>query len=240
MPNISKEIAHYWHESAQPLASLIFVAPFLAAYELGLLCWDQSALQNAADLWLRRGLGTVGYEQQLFLPIFTCGLLLAAHYGGQHPWRVRWSLLPPMLCEAFLGGFVLVGLLQIQIALSTHLPLQTELPAMTIPGEGGRAAYLGYVGTGIYEELFFRVLLITPVAWLLQRAGESRRTSLTAAAAVSSLLFALAHFGRCIRSAPTFSGSRLCSVFSRAVCSQRCMSFVGSVSPPAPTRLTIF
>ncbi len=188
------KIAQYWTESAQPLMSLIFVAPFLVAYELGLLWWDQPALQNAAELWLRRGLGAVGYGQQLFLPIFACGLLLAAHRHARHPWRVRWCVLPPMLCEALLCGFFLVALLQFQIALTTRLHLESVLPVMTIHGGAERVALLGYVGTGIYEELFFRVLIITPLAWLLQRFGESKRMSLTAAAVVSSLLFALAHF----------------------------------------------
>lgn len=189
-----QKIARYWTESAQPLASLLLVAPFLVAYELGLLWWDQRALQNAAELWLRRGLGSVGYEQQLFLPIFVCGLLLAAHHYARHPWRIRWSVLPPMLCESLLCGFVLVALFQFQSALTTRLHLESVAPVMAIHGGGNRVALLGYVGTGIYEELFFRVLIITPLAWLLQRCGETKQMSLTTAAVVSSLLFALAHF----------------------------------------------
>ena len=29
----------YWIESRQPLASLVFIAPLLVTYEVGVLCW---------------------------------------------------------------------------------------------------------------------------------------------------------------------------------------------------------
>ncbi len=98
----------YWHESARPLASLVFVAPLLAAYEAGVLWLGPNAIRNSVDVWLRRLLDLLGFGQYFLLPVVTCALLLGWHHLAQQPWRLRWSVLYLMLVESFFCGFVLV------------------------------------------------------------------------------------------------------------------------------------
>ena len=50
----------YWVESRRPLASLVFIAPLLIVYEVGVLLLG---VQNGADAFMRRLLDLLGFGQ---------------------------------------------------------------------------------------------------------------------------------------------------------------------------------
>jgi len=183
----------YWHESARPLASLAFVVPLLVAYEVGVLWLGPAAIRNAADLWLRRLLDRFGFTQYFLLPIVACGLLLAWHHLLRQPWRLRWSVLYGMLLESLTFGFVLVVVAGWQSRLFTQV---VAASAAGEPGNGASVAALvvAYLGAGIYEEIVFRLLLLSVAAGISRWIGLSWRASWLAGAAATSLLFAAAHY----------------------------------------------
>ena len=197
MYRTTEELSVYWRVSAGPLASLIFVAPLLAIYELAVL-WRPDLPRNATEVWLRNGFDWFGARGDLVLPLFVCGWLLFMHGLTCRNWRVPWDVLPAMFCEALLGGVCLIATLQVLTMVVALLPSQQAVPSLAIGGQTNNVVplffpKLAFVGTGIYEELFFRAMMISPIAWLVEKLGEKRWMSLTAAATVSSLLFALAH-----------------------------------------------
>jgi membrane protease YdiL (CAAX protease family) len=53
---------------------------------------------------------------------------------------------------------------------------------------------VGFLGAGIYEELLFRLILLSGVLWMLKRAGAAPRLRLVGAILLTSLLFAAAHY----------------------------------------------
>jgi len=88
----------YWVESRRPLASLIFITPFLITYEVGVLVLHFGDVQpeqvrNGADVWLRQFLGLIGFGQYFLLPILTVCVLLAWHYTTRQSWRLSRGLL---------------------------------------------------------------------------------------------------------------------------------------------------
>ena len=72
----------YWELSRRPLVSLVFIAPILLAYELGVLTLGVGQPRNAADIWLRQSLGALGFGQYVLLPLLTCGVLLGWHHAA--------------------------------------------------------------------------------------------------------------------------------------------------------------
>ena len=73
-------LKEYAAQSARPLVSLMFVAPLLVVYELGVILLGPQALRNGADTWLRLCLEAIGFGQHFLLPLLTCGLAgLASH-----------------------------------------------------------------------------------------------------------------------------------------------------------------
>lgn len=182
----------YWHESARPLAGLVFVAPMLIVYELGVLLLDHQAIRNAADVWLRQILDLLGFSQYFLLPIFTCGLLLAWHHIRQQPWRLNWGVFYGMLLESLAFGFALVLVAGWQRSLfSAAAP---TFAASTGGAGSSLALMVGYLGAGIYEELLFRLVLLSAAVGLLRLSGLSARWSVVTAVVVTSVLFSGAHY----------------------------------------------
>jgi len=183
----------YWHESARPLASLAFVTPLLLAYEIGVLWLGPAAVRNAADVWLRRLLDLLGFTQYFLLPVVACGLLLAWHHVSRQPWRLNWSVLYGMLLESLVFGFVLVVVAGWQSRWFTGGA--SVCAAGDVDGDASLAALvIAYLGAGIYEEVLFRLLLLSVAGAGCRWAGMSWRASWLTAAVATSLLFAVAHY----------------------------------------------
>jgi membrane protease YdiL (CAAX protease family) len=183
--------AGYWYESARPLAGLIFVAPMLIVYELGVMLLDHQAIRNAADVWLRQILDLLGFSQYFLLPILTCGSLLAWHHLKHQPWRLNWGVFYGMLLESLVFGFALVLVAGWQRSLfSAAVPVCAANSA----GTSDLALMVGYLGAGIYEELLFRLILLSATMGLLRLSGLSVRWSAVTAVIVTSVLFSAAHY----------------------------------------------
>jgi hypothetical protein len=90
----------YWEISRRPLQSLVFIAPLLVAYELGVLTLGAGEPRNAADVWLRQFLSSLGFGQYVLLPLLTCSVLLGWHHVRHDPWRIDFRVLGIMWLEA--------------------------------------------------------------------------------------------------------------------------------------------
>jgi membrane protease YdiL (CAAX protease family) len=189
------EAGLYWDCSTRPLTSLVFVAPFLLAYECGIVLLGPEAMRNGADVWLRQLLDVLGFGQYFLLPLVTCAILLGWHHLTQHRWHVAANVLGGMLLESGLLGSLLLGIAQLQawlfFAAGGAFATSSGMPA-SLSEDGVRV--IGFFGAGIYEELLFRLVLLSAMVGLLRFAGESRRASWIVAILMSSLVFSAAHF----------------------------------------------
>lgn len=187
----------YWAESRRPLASLAFIAPLLIVYELGVLVLGPHAVRNGADVWLRQLLELIGLGQYFLLPTLTVCILLGWHYTTRQPWRVSPGVLPGMVMECVLLAIVLRLILQVQGELLQTItaPAGTPMPlVITLDLAGSVRNLVGFLGAGVYEELLFRLILLSLVAVAVRRAGGTPQKSLVAAVLATSFVFALAHY----------------------------------------------
>lgn len=187
----------YWNDARAPLASLLFLIPWMAAYEAGVIFLAESqpdVLRNGADFWMRSWLAFAGLSQALLLPVLVLGTLLAWHVVRKYPWQFNLETQIGMLAESILLAVVLVAFGQIHDLLFRLLePIESEagLHVMAIPGGLNRA--VSFIGAGVYEEVMFRLLLV-PAAFLVFRMFEfPSRWAAVMAAVSTSFLFALAH-----------------------------------------------
>ena len=173
----------YWVDSRRPLASLVFILPPLVTYEVGVL-W-LGVHPNGADAFLRRLLEMIGFGQHFLLPGLIVGILLGWHYLTRSSWRLSGGILSAMVVESIALGLCvrLIALLQNSIVAIGAVAKVKEAVGTAV----------GYLGAGIYEELLFRLILLSLLAWAFRHAGMSQRMSMIAAALLSSLLFAAAH-----------------------------------------------
>jgi hypothetical protein len=184
----------YWSVSRQPLASLLFISPLLVAYEAGIIVLGPHAVRNGAEAWLRYLLDLVGFGQYFLLPLLTVSVLLGWHHTTHQPWRIPRGIFWGMAVESVLLAIGLRVILQLQGMLLQIGPVPTVAP--------GPMQYLvhfiktgiSYLGAGIYEELLFRVLMLSVIAWALRGSGLPRAAQTLLAVVASSVLFSAAHY----------------------------------------------
>ena len=208
MPSLSNtintandELRDYVFESSRPLANLLFIAPLLIFYELTATL-QPGMVRSATETWFHLGFQRIGLPTQsngLVLALLVCGAIALVHFATQRPWKLPWRLMPAMSCEAILGGILLIALLQLIVSLTSMLSVYGQAPPLTIDSATSSTVrswihFASFIGAGLYEEIFFRAMIITPIARCLRRLGETRNLSWTAAVVMSSLLFALAHY----------------------------------------------
>lgn len=184
----------YWDQSLQPLNCLTFVAPLLALYEIGAISLGSTAMRNGADVWLRGLLGRLGLGEFFFLPLLTCGLLLGWHHLTRDRWRVRTEVLSGMVCESFALGVLLVVIAKLCGNL-LYCPPTLQAAIQADVGEASRVPLLlSYLGAGIYEELLFRLLLLSGTIALCRKMGADATSAISFAVIAISLFFAAAHY----------------------------------------------
>ncbi len=187
----------YLEDSKTPLTNLVFYLPWLILYELGL--WGSGdSYRNLASTWLREVLQWAGFSQYFLLPVLSCAVLLAWHHLVRLPWRVYWHGLPGMFLECMLYAALLLGMFQLQqvaVDVMVQLPYGSALATLDVDTslDANVHLMLSMVGAGIYEELFFRLLLLPVVIWVLLRIELKDWLAYGLGVVIVSAVFAAAH-----------------------------------------------
>lgn len=184
----------YAVESRRPLASLLLMLPVLAVYELGVLLVPTAA-RNGADVWLRQWLDLAGFSGYFLLPLLTLAILVACHHASHQPWRLSAGVLYGMCGECLLWAMALAAAARVQMwILHSGVPLAAQWPA-SMDGLSTLAGRLvTFFGAGVYEELLFRLLLLSALHWMLAAWTTAPRARWAGAIVLSSLAFAAAHY----------------------------------------------
>ncbi len=183
----------YGRGTRHPWPCLLFVLPFLALYEFGVIGLggpEAEGLRNGADAWLRQGLAVAGMRQQFWAPALLLVVMLA--------WNLlRWGDRPGDLVGMLSGmalesvGFAL-GLWAISRALGPlvdHLGWELNITSAN-PALG---QLITFTGAGIYEEMIFRLLLFSGMLIVLRAIGARTIIAVGLSAVLSAVLFSAAH-----------------------------------------------
>ena len=197
-------VSRYWHEVRAPRYSLSFAFPLLVAYEVlafSLSGDEVTGVRNGADVLLKSLFLALGGRDGLVV----FGALLVGG-GGWLVWRDyrRWGSLDPrvfglMAAESMvyalafgmvtgtLTGLLILGLATIGRA--TGLTLGS-VAAWSLPTQ-----LMISLGAGIYEELLFRVILVSGLVWMARRAfGWHTSIAGLFAVAAGALIFSAFHY----------------------------------------------
>lgn len=185
----------YWAVTRRPLPCLVFVAPILLTYELGVLGLGGAAaetMRTGADAWMRRGLASLGVTDHWFLPLGLAMILLVWQAVNRSDWRFKAPVLLGMAIESVVLAIALVGLSKVVDLGFGWL----ERPTMAV-GASGPAhpvePLIGFLGAGVYEEALFRLLLVPLFFGALRVLQAPVVLASTLAVTASALLFSLAH-----------------------------------------------
>lgn len=184
----------YWLQSLRPLHILVFLLPLLILYELGTLVYlSQGGMVEVirARLILSRVMdvfGAVGFH----LPaILICVVLLTWHVLERGKWEVRRNVVLAMGLESIAWTIPLVVFAAI---VGTAVFAQPAVGAPSAPELTWQGKLVLSLGAGIYEELLFRLVLITVVHMVLVDLFQtSEGAAMVVGAVVSALAFTFYH-----------------------------------------------
>ena len=191
--------ASYWAKSRAPRHSLTFALPLLLLYEAlaFLLSGDAIAgVRNGADVLLKSVFTALGGRHGLLifgLVLFGIGAFLVIRdrrRSGPIEGRIFLGMMVESLAYALLLGGVastLTSLLlgRLSVALAAGGLTQFDFPTQIMIS----------LGAGLYEELVFRVILVSGIAALGSGLlGLSTRASGVLATVVGALIFSAFHY----------------------------------------------
>lgn len=181
----------YYDETRRPIVCLAFVFPLLIFYEIGSILLGHESFRSGIDQWLHQALHQLGFGQLVILPLVAMAVMIVWHHRDQDHWRIRGSVLAGMLTEA-------IGLGLILFCAASAISMLAFGPAVAVETLVSTtqwwATVVGLVGSGIYEELVFRIILLVPVIYCASRLIADRRWATVAGVILISLLFAAVHY----------------------------------------------
>ncbi len=193
---------HYLNSSKSLHYSLILTLPALAIYELGIVVLFKDSffeLRNTGEILLRNLFETVGLSN----PLIVSGILLILFiivmtrgYKIEKRPGIHANYVVYMLVESMLwGGFIFIAL-----QLFTQIPLQL----MTMEDKLSNINLA--IGAGIFEELIFRLVVISSILVILNRGiSIELRYSVPLAIVSSAIIFAAFHLFLEVYTFPVFS-----------------------------------
>jgi len=197
-PNLPLARGGYFRISAEPWHILLFLTPFIIFHELasaGIIGGGMSETLEAQDMLVRFFdlFGVIGLHLPAVALVVT---LLMQHVLSKAKWGIQPGVLLAMLAEsAFLTGPLIV----IAIVLSTLVPAAMLPQVAPVIGDSaaGLSTFEGFYlafGAGLYEEMLFRLVLITVLHFFVTDVlGFKHKTGLIVAVALSSIAFAVHH-----------------------------------------------
>jgi membrane protease YdiL (CAAX protease family) len=197
----------YWDRSKQPLEILALVAPLVVIYEIGLV-WalraERGTITNRAHEGLLRLFDAVGIDIMVMaLPAAAVVVVLVTwQFLSRMPWSLHLPTVGLMAIESAAAALPLaVFALVIARSGSAWASMAAVVSVAEPAGAGAGPETLGLlgkislaIGAGIYEELIFRMALISLLHTLFvdaMRIGERWGTGI--AIAISAVLFAIYH-----------------------------------------------
>jgi hypothetical protein len=201
---ISSRFTNYWEAAPAPRYSLSFAFPLLVLYELlafSLSHGEVVAVRNGADVLLKSLFVTLGGRDGLaaFGALMVGGGAALVvrdlrRSGGIVPRFFAW-MAAESVGYALIFGLVagtLTGLLLPGIVLLGQLP---NLLTASLSGQGLATQLMISLGAGIYEELLFRVILVSGLAWLGRKIFGWRPAATSFfAVTVGALIFSAFHY----------------------------------------------
>lgn len=190
----------YWNLSRSPRYSLTFALPLLAMYEILAMAVNQGeglGIRNGADVLLRSVVATIFGEWGP--PLFGAGvglllLALAVRDSRRSGAGIRPRFYVVMFLESAalaLAFGVVVGMITAQL-LNALPPLAAGQDAATMSWP---VMLMVSLGAGVYEELVFRVLLVSGLLLVARRVfGWGNVAATTFAVVTGALVFSAFHY----------------------------------------------
>jgi hypothetical protein len=175
---------------ARPLDTLAFLLPWLGFYTLVVILLPPSARagQVVAFHWMKEFFALFGTTGALMPPLAVIIILLVTHVASREPWRFSGKAVAGMYVESLLLALPLL-VLSSAFNGTHHLAVPERVASAPRLAE----VTLG-IGAGLYEELIFRLVLISVLVIIgVDLLRWPREATTLACVLIAAALFAAHH-----------------------------------------------
>lgn len=188
------QIKSYFSTTHNLLYSFLLSLPLFLIYELLILISQPYADQSvriSVDLWFKSVLSFFGSDTlsiSLLIVMLLGFFILYRERAQLNALRFRFFLF--MLIESALYAVVVAAITGTIISLIFNAAFQSPVQSLSYLQKLALS-----LGAGLYEELFFRVILVTALIWLFKKIFNNKQwAASTAAVLLSALLFSAVHY----------------------------------------------
>jgi len=179
----------YFDYSRSLAVSFLFILPLLLAYEVGMLVMRPQIVSWAGDMirWLLYE--AFGRQAALAFNLVVMLAIVVSLFATRKTGGVRFKTYPLVLAESFAYGLLL----------TQFLPLVMAYALPMAQGAGSAADGVAHeivlsIGAGVYEEIVFRLGLMSAVYYLVRKLTDKNWVAVAAAILISSIIFAASHY----------------------------------------------
>ena len=193
MSNIRQSIKHYFSSTNTLLYSYLISLPLLLLYEVLIFLAQpdsEQVVRISVDVWIKTLFSYIGQD------VLSITLILVALAGIFVLYRERKKLSSlkmgyffTMLIEASFYAFFLALLINttvsglLQIVQSSPIEKLTMLQQLALS-----------LGAGLYEELFFRVILVSILLFTFNKIFSKQSVAFASAILLAAVIFSLVHY----------------------------------------------
>lgn len=189
----SSSLGTYFRSTHSLLYSYLISLPLLLLYEVLIFVSNpdsQQVVRISVDVWIKNLFSYFGHNVMSITLIFVALIGLVILYRERHHLSsLKFSYFAGMLVEAFIYAFLLALIISTTIRSLVQVIQPEIIESLTVTQQLALS-----LGAGLYEELFFRVILVSILLFVLKYFFKKQWLSYAVAIVTASLIFSLVHY----------------------------------------------
>jgi hypothetical protein len=190
----------YYHRSKSLANSFLFILPLLVLYEVG-IAMQGSGIKNTADVVIKMPLILFGRNGSLIFNLLVIAFLFVSVFYIEKEYRFSSLIFIPMLMEGAVYS-LFVGYILGFVVYEALFPLALAKPFSTNMWQG----IVISVGAGVYEEIVFRLLLISLLYFIFTKLLKIKKpVGAMVSVIIGALIFAIVHYTGTLKDSFTYA-----------------------------------
>lgn len=193
MDSAAYKTPRYFKETSGILYSYLFVLPLFLLYEVLIRVTqpgEEYIIRISVDIWFKTVFHALGFNaiSATFIIAFIIGAIILFKKRAQIR-QIKVRYFAWMIAECTLYAIALSAL--IMILLGQIIPAITASPLQEI---SKLQLFALSLGAGLYEELFFRVILVSLLFWIFNKIFTKQFYSFVTAVTLAAVIFSGVHY----------------------------------------------
>ncbi|MGN8225302.1 CPBP family intramembrane glutamic endopeptidase [Gracilimonas sp. BCB1] len=190
---MTNPVKSYFENTNNLLYSFLVSLPLFLLYELLIVISQpvgESIVRISVDVWIKSLFTYLGVNAVSFslLVVVLIGLFIV-YKERERLKTLRFSYFPVLILESTLYAIVVAFISQSLVSLVLNIAASDPISSLSVTQQLALS-----LGAGLYEELFFRVILVTLFILLFTKVLGKKWAGVTAAVVLSALLFSAVHY----------------------------------------------